>query len=178
MRLQSPEGIDAASFLYQSLQAYDFLRLYQLKQCRLQVYLWHFYFLTVLKVGGSDQWGNITAGVDLCQKVGSPDSKRRSILSSEDWCCSWSVRINCTTTSLSFRWKIREIRRQCLVPRPCPHASFRSLSGTSRSLLLISFVWLTIAVLSTNFGWPCRAVSQDFYSFTPRKDNRNCAGAC
>jgi|SRR5947207_6715721 len=32
--------------------------------------------LTVLKIGGSDQWGNITAGVDLCQKLGSADSKR------------------------------------------------------------------------------------------------------
>jgi hypothetical protein len=39
LRLQSPEGIDVASFLYQSLQAYDFLRLNQLKKCRLQVIL-------------------------------------------------------------------------------------------------------------------------------------------
>lgn len=38
-RLQSPEGIDVGSFLYQSLQAYDFLRLNQLKKCRLQVIL-------------------------------------------------------------------------------------------------------------------------------------------
>jgi tyrosyl-tRNA synthetase len=37
-RLQSPEGVDAASFLYQLLQAYDFLRLYQTKRCQLQVH--------------------------------------------------------------------------------------------------------------------------------------------
>ena len=37
VRLQSPEGIDAASFLYQSLQAYDFLHLFQTKKCQLQV---------------------------------------------------------------------------------------------------------------------------------------------
>jgi hypothetical protein len=37
-RLSSREGIDAASFLYQSLQAYDFLRLYQTKKCKLQVW--------------------------------------------------------------------------------------------------------------------------------------------
>jgi len=56
LRLQSPEGIDVASFLYQSLQAYDFLHLFQTKKCHLQI-------------GGSDQWGNIMAGIDLCQKA-------------------------------------------------------------------------------------------------------------
>jgi len=46
VRLQSPEGLDAASFLYQSLQAYDFLRLYQSKKCQLQVFrlLYQAYF--------------------------------------------------------------------------------------------------------------------------------------
>ena len=37
LRLQSPEGIDAASFLYQSLQAYDFYHLFSTKNCQLQV---------------------------------------------------------------------------------------------------------------------------------------------
>ena len=37
LRLQSPEGIDAASFLYQSLQAYDFYHLFSTKDCQLQV---------------------------------------------------------------------------------------------------------------------------------------------
>jgi tyrosyl-tRNA synthetase len=62
VRLQSPEGIDAASFLYQSLQAYDFYHLFSTRNCQLQI-------------GGSDQWGNITAGIDLCQKIEPSDTK-------------------------------------------------------------------------------------------------------
>lgn len=65
LRLQSPEGIDAASFLYQSLQAYDFYHLFSTKNCQLQI-------------GGSDQWGNITAGIDLCQKIDPSETRRTS----------------------------------------------------------------------------------------------------
>jgi tyrosyl-tRNA synthetase len=43
------------------LQAYDFLHLYRAKQCTIQV-------------GGSDQWGNITAGIDLIRRVGGGDA--------------------------------------------------------------------------------------------------------
>ena len=49
------QGISFTEFSYQLLQAYDFLWLYQHKQC-------------VLQVGGSDQWGNITAGLDLIRR--------------------------------------------------------------------------------------------------------------
>jgi tyrosyl-tRNA synthetase len=49
-------GISFTEFSYQLLQSYDFLHLQQAKGCQLQV-------------GGSDQWGNITAGVDLVRKV-------------------------------------------------------------------------------------------------------------
>ncbi len=42
-------------FTYQLLQAYDFLWLYQHKNC-------------VLQMGGSDQWGNITTGIELIRK--------------------------------------------------------------------------------------------------------------
>jgi tyrosyl-tRNA synthetase len=45
-------GISYTEFSYMLLQAYDFLHLFEEKDCRLQV-------------GGSDQWGNITAGIDL-----------------------------------------------------------------------------------------------------------------
>src|SRR5271154_6050938 len=41
MRLESLEGLDAASFLYQSLQAYDFLHLHRNTGCQLQVILLH-----------------------------------------------------------------------------------------------------------------------------------------
>ena len=42
-------------FSYQILQAYDFKYLYEKKNCTLQV-------------GGQDQWGNITAGIDYIRK--------------------------------------------------------------------------------------------------------------
>jgi len=52
----SSSGISYTEFSYQVLQAYDYLELYRRDQCRLQI-------------GGSDQWGNIVAGLDLIRKV-------------------------------------------------------------------------------------------------------------
>jgi tyrosyl-tRNA synthetase len=49
-------GLSYTEFSYMLLQAYDFLHLYRERQCTLQV-------------GGSDQWGNITAGVELIRRV-------------------------------------------------------------------------------------------------------------
>jgi tyrosyl-tRNA synthetase len=51
----SGEGISYTEFSYMLLQAFDFLHLYQTKNCRLQF-------------GGSDQWGNITAGLELIRR--------------------------------------------------------------------------------------------------------------
>jgi tyrosyl-tRNA synthetase len=55
-RLESEEGISFTEFSYVILQAYDFLQLFDRYQCTLQM-------------GGSDQWGNITAGIDLIRKL-------------------------------------------------------------------------------------------------------------
>ncbi len=55
-RLDSESGMSFAEFSYQLLQAYDFLRLYDDLGCCVQL-------------GGSDQWGNITAGTDLVRKL-------------------------------------------------------------------------------------------------------------
>lgn len=49
-------GISFTEFSYQVLQAHDYLQLYRKYNCRLQT-------------GGSDQWGNITAGTDLIRRV-------------------------------------------------------------------------------------------------------------
>jgi tyrosyl-tRNA synthetase len=49
-------GISYTEFSYQILQALDYLELYRRHQCTLQV-------------GGSDQWGNLVAGVDLIRRV-------------------------------------------------------------------------------------------------------------
>ena len=54
-RLESG-GISYTEFSYQVLQAFDFLELYRRHDCKIQL-------------GGSDQWGNIVAGLDLIRKV-------------------------------------------------------------------------------------------------------------
>ena len=53
-RLES--GLSYTEFSYMLLQAFDFLQLFRSHRCTLQV-------------GGSDQWGNITAGVDLIRRI-------------------------------------------------------------------------------------------------------------
>ena len=54
-RMKSEEGISFTEFSYPLLQAYDFLHLYKEYKCDVQI-------------GGSDQWGNIVAGVDLIRR--------------------------------------------------------------------------------------------------------------
>jgi len=54
-------GLSFTEFSYMLLQAYDFLHLFRERQCTLQV-------------GGSDQWGNITVGVDLIRRVENGDA--------------------------------------------------------------------------------------------------------
>src|SRR4029077_16125853 len=49
-------GLSFTEFSYMLLQAYDFLHLFRERQ-------------TTLQVGGSDQWGNITAGVELIRRI-------------------------------------------------------------------------------------------------------------
>ena len=58
-RLES--GISYAEFSYQILQALDFEHLYRTKGCQLQI-------------GGQDQWGNITSGLELIRKMNGADS--------------------------------------------------------------------------------------------------------
>src|SRR5205085_9827057 len=55
-RLESAEGISYTEFSYLLLQARDFLELFDRFGCALQI-------------GGSDQWGNITAGIERSRKV-------------------------------------------------------------------------------------------------------------
>ncbi|MGH8840187.1 MAG: tyrosine--tRNA ligase [Jiangellaceae bacterium] len=55
-RLESREGISYTEFSYQILQGLDFLELYRRYTC-------------ILQTGGSDQWGNLTSGVDLVHRV-------------------------------------------------------------------------------------------------------------
>ncbi|MAT44844.1 MAG: tyrosine--tRNA ligase [Anaerolineaceae bacterium] len=55
-RLEREEGLSYTEFSYMLMQSYDFLHLFQNENCRLQT-------------GGSDQWGNITAGAELVRRV-------------------------------------------------------------------------------------------------------------
>ena len=56
MRSRLESGISYTEFSYMLLQAYDYLELSRRYGCRLQI-------------GGSDQWGNITAGCELIRRV-------------------------------------------------------------------------------------------------------------
>jgi len=55
-RIESEDGISYTEFSYSLLQAYDFLMLFDRYGCAVQM-------------GGSDQWGNIVAGIDLIRKL-------------------------------------------------------------------------------------------------------------
>ena len=55
-RLKSPVGLSFTEFSYQLVQGFDFYYLWKEHNCKIQM-------------GGSDQWGNITNGVDLIKKV-------------------------------------------------------------------------------------------------------------
>jgi len=55
-RLAREDGISYTEFSYMLLQAYDFMHLYETQNC-------------VMQMGGSDQWGNIIAGVELIRRA-------------------------------------------------------------------------------------------------------------
>ncbi len=57
------QGISFTEFSYMVLQSWDYLNLYREYGCRLQI-------------GGSDQWGNITAGLDLIRRVEGSDAEQ------------------------------------------------------------------------------------------------------
>ena len=58
---EARDGLSFTEFTYQLLQGYDFLHLYETKNCKLQM-------------GGSDQWGNITTGTELIRRKNGGDA--------------------------------------------------------------------------------------------------------
>ncbi|MBI5019862.1 MAG: tyrosine--tRNA ligase [Ignavibacteriales bacterium] len=60
-RLEKEQGMSFTEFSYSILQSYDYLKLFDLFKCTLQM-------------GGSDQWGNITSGIDLIRRLRSAES--------------------------------------------------------------------------------------------------------
>lgn len=63
-------GISFTEFSYQIIQSLDFLELYRRENCKLQI-------------GGQDQWGNVTAGLDLIRKVEGSEAKA--------YCFTWPL---------------------------------------------------------------------------------------
>ncbi|XP_050234494.1 tyrosine--tRNA ligase, chloroplastic/mitochondrial [Mercurialis annua] len=59
-RLESEQGMSYTEFTYQLLQGYDFVHLFKNEGINVEI-------------GGSDQWGNITAGTDLIRKILQPE---------------------------------------------------------------------------------------------------------
>ncbi len=96
-RFERPDqGISYTEFSYMLLQAYDFLRLHLDHGCDLQI-------------GGSDQWGNITMGVELIRKVCGEEA--------------WGL-----TTPLVLRAGRHEVRQDRIgngLARPGAHEPFR-----------------------------------------------------
>lgn len=60
-RLEREQPLSFLEFNYMILQAYDFYELNKTKNCRLQI-------------GGSDQWGNIVNGVELCRRISAKEA--------------------------------------------------------------------------------------------------------
>ncbi|MDD7304829.1 MAG: tyrosine--tRNA ligase [Bacteroidaceae bacterium] len=61
------DGMSFTEFTYQLLQGYDFLHLYETKNCKLQM-------------GGSDQWGNITTGTELIRRKLGNDNEAYALV--------------------------------------------------------------------------------------------------
>ena len=70
-RLESEEGISFTEFSYPLLQARDYLELFDRFNCTLQM-------------GGSDQWGNITAGIELVRKLRGTQGSRPGLAADDD----------------------------------------------------------------------------------------------
>ena len=60
------DGMSFTEFTYQLVQGYDFLHLYQTKNCKIQL-------------GGADQWGNITTGTELIRRKLGPEAEAFAI---------------------------------------------------------------------------------------------------
>ena len=55
-KIRLEKGLSFIEFNYQVMQAYDFLKLFEQEDCKMQI-------------GGADQWGNIVAGIDLIRRI-------------------------------------------------------------------------------------------------------------
>jgi tyrosyl-tRNA synthetase len=121
-------GISYTEFSYQVLQAFDYLELYRRHQCKLQI-------------GGSDQWGNIVAGLDLIRKVegGSAHALTVPLLAKSDGSkfgktASGAVWLDPQMTSLKDRTEIERLI-ETLKVNPGAREAHRELARELTSLI-------------------------------------------
>lgn len=82
-RLESQQGIGFNEFTYQILQAYDFWHLFKNEGVNIQV-------------GGNDQWGNITAGIDLISRLQKANTSKKN--NSKDGTSAFGITVPLLTT--------------------------------------------------------------------------------
>lgn len=90
-RLNSDSGISYTEFTYQLLQAYDFSHLHSEHGCNIQL-------------GGSDQWGNIVAGIDLIRrsKIAEREEKSEQVNEEEEDVYGLTIPLLTTSTGEKF----------------------------------------------------------------------------
>lgn len=115
------QGLSYFEFSYMPLQAYDFLHLYRTTGCKLQM-------------GGSDQWSNIIAGIDLIKKTEGADT--------------YGLTFNLITTSAGVKMGKTQKGALWLDPEKTPPYEFfqywRNVEDASVETLLLRYTFLDI----------------------------------
>ncbi|ORY30234.1 tyrosine-tRNA ligase [Naematelia encephala] len=88
-RMSTDQGISFTEFSYQLLQAYDFSILYRDHRCRVQV-------------GGSDQWGNIVAGIEMIKRLQSDSGEGTEAAKGADGAFGLTIPLLTTSTGEKF----------------------------------------------------------------------------
>ena len=88
-RLDTEQGISFTEFSYQLIQAYDFYVLNRDHNCKVQI-------------GGSDQWGNIVAGLDLIRRQSPPMTDTSSQTTQETEAYGLTIPLLLTASGAKF----------------------------------------------------------------------------
>ncbi len=143
LRMESEEGMSFTEFSYQVLQGYDFLYLFQSEGVCLQM-------------GGSDQWGNIVAGIELIRKVhGKP---------------AFGITFPLLTRSDGKKFGKTESGTIWLSPKKTtPYQFYQYLFNTADTDVLILMKRLTFIPLSEILIWEESMKSSDYKQNSAQK---------
>lgn len=131
---RSDAGLSYAEFSYMLLQAYDFVYLYQHYGCELQI-------------GGSDQWGNITAGIDLARRM----------VGAELWGLTWPL---LTTSAGSKMGKTESGTIWLAAEKTSPYQFYQYWINTADADVM-RFVLFFTDVTPEEYGELCRQFERD-----------------